>query len=343
MTESKISRPKEAKNKRYMLVRYGRMENIGWFEHYQTTIDKVNPKVIVKTDRGLEIGEIVGPACYKAGNFKFNAEQVNQYYTDSEIENPCRTGGKFLRYATNEDIDEKRHLDKIAREELEFCRELVKTKELDMEVVDIEHVFGGERIIFYFLAEGRIDFRELVKEIAQQYQTRIEMRQIGSRDEAKLFGDVETCGRECCCKRFLKLLKPVNMRMAKLQKATLDPAKISGYCGRLKCCLRYEDKTYTELKKKMPRKDTIVKTEQGSGKVIGGQILTQLVMIETEEGSRIGVPIDEIDIISTPQRKKKKQSSPKQNGNNNQSDNEKEKDEQNEDKQDGAAEEENDS
>ena len=133
------------------------------------------------------------------------------------------------------------------------------------------------------------------------------------------------------------------MRMAKLQKATLDPAKISGYCGRLKCCLRYEDKTYTELKKKMPRKDTIVKSEQGTGRVIGGQILTQLVMIQTEEGSRIVVPLDEIDIISTPQRKKKKQPQPEQNGNNNQSNNEQNKDEQNKDEQNDAAEEKNDS
>jgi cell fate regulator YaaT (PSP1 superfamily) len=155
------------------------------------------------------------------------------------------------------------------------------------------------------MAESRVDFRELVKKLAQEYQTRIEMRQIGSRDEAKLLGDLETCGQECCCKRFLKLLKPVNMRMAKMQKATLDPSKISGYCGRLKCCLRYEDETYTELKKRLPKKNTKVKTELGQGKVVDTQILTQLVMVEHEDGTKIAIPLDELEIISSTTTAKK--------------------------------------
>jgi cell fate regulator YaaT (PSP1 superfamily) len=166
-----------------------------------------------------------------------------------------------------------------------------------MKIVDAEHVFGGERIIFYFMAEGRVDFRDLVKDIAHEYQTRIEMRQIGSRDEAKLLADYETCGQECCCRRFLKALKPVNMRMAKMQKATLDPAKISGYCGRLKCCLRYEDKTYTELKQNLPRKNTMVRTKHGQGKVLDSQILTQLVLVEHDGGTKVAVPLEELEII----------------------------------------------
>jgi len=149
-----------------------------------------------------------------------------------------------------------------------------------------------------------VDFRELVKKVAHEYQTRIEMHQIGSRDEAKLLGDVESCGQQCCCQRFLKLLKPVNMRMAKMQKATLDPAKISGYCGRLKCCLRYEDKTYTELKKRLPKKNTRVKTKQGQGKVVDTQILTQLVMVEYESGEKAAVGADELEIISSPETTK---------------------------------------
>jgi cell fate regulator YaaT (PSP1 superfamily) len=142
-----------------------------------------------------------------------------------------------------------------------------------------------------------VDFRELVKNLAHEYQTRIEMRQIGSRDEAKLLGDVESCGQECCCIRFLKMLKPVNMRMAKMQKATLDPSKISGYCGRLKCCLRYEDETYTELKRHLPRKNTKVKTKDGYGKVVDTQILTQLVVVEYDDGEKAAMPVDEIEII----------------------------------------------
>ncbi len=137
-----------------------------------------------------------------------------------------------------------------------------------MKIVDAEHILGGERVVFFFMSDGRVDFRELVKQLAHEYQTRIEMRQIGARDEAKLLGDIESCGQECCCKRFLRLLKPVNMRMAKMQKATLDPAKISGYCGRLKCCLRYEDKTYTELKKGLPRRNSWVKTNKGEGRIV---------------------------------------------------------------------------
>ena len=176
-----------------------------------------------------------------------------------------------------------------------------------MKIVDAEHIFGGERLIFYFMSDGRVDFRELVKKIAREHQTRIEMRQIGSRDEAKLLGDIESCGQECCCIRFLKALKPVNMRMAKMQKATLDPSKISGYCGRLKCCLRYEDKTYIELKKRLPKKSSIVKTKYGQGKVVDTQILTQLVMIEHDDGTKIAVPIEELEVISSSTIEKKGQ------------------------------------
>jgi cell fate regulator YaaT (PSP1 superfamily) len=168
-----------------------------------------------------------------------------------------------------------------------------------MKIVDVEHIFGGERIVFYFMADGRIDFRELVKRLAQEYQTRIELRQIGSRDEAKLLGDYETCGQQCCCQRFLKTLKPINMRMAKMQKATLDPSKISGYCGRLKCCLRYEDIAYQELKRKLPKKNSRVKSEHGEGKVVDVQILTQLVMVEKDSGERFSVPVEEIEIIES--------------------------------------------
>jgi cell fate regulator YaaT (PSP1 superfamily) len=132
------------------------------------------------------------------------------------------------------------------------------------------------------------------------------MRQIGSRDEAKILGDVESCGQQCCCQRFLKLLKPVNMRMAKMQKATLDPSKISGYCGRLKCCLRYEDKTYTELKKRLPKKNTKVKTKYGEGKVVDTHILTQLVMVEVKDGQKVAVPLEELKVISPPAPTKKK-------------------------------------
>jgi len=273
---------------------------------------------VIKTDRGLELGHLVGQMCpYKGGHFRWNQDQVKKYFDDSEVDYSWGPVGKFVRYATAEDVSEEKHLDKIAKEEMDYCIECTKELGLAMKIVDSEHVFGGERIILYFMSDGRVDFRQLVKKLAREYQTRIEMRQIGSRDEAKLLADVESCGQECCCKRFLKALKPVSMRMAKMQKATLDPSKISGYCGRLKCCLRYEDKTYTELKKLLPRKNTRVKTKQGEGKVVNSQILTQLVIVEIDGGVRMAVPLEEIEIAPADKGLEKSQEK-KGNDNNNQ-------------------------
>jgi len=295
-----------AKGKKYMLVRYGRMNTLGFFEHNETKISKVATRVVIKTNKGLELGHLVGQlTSYKSGQLKLHESRIKEYFDNSDIDFSPGHDGKFVRYATAADISEERHLKKITKEEIECCRRFIEELDLPMKIVDAEHIFGGERIIFYFMSDGRVDFRELVKKVAHEYQTRIEMHQIGSRDEAKLLGDVESCGQQCCCQRFLKLLKPVNMRMAKMQKATLDPAKISGYCGRLKCCLRYEDKTYTELKKRLPKKNTRVKTIHGQGKVVDTQILTQLVMVEYESGEKAAVGVDEIEIIDSSETPKK--------------------------------------
>ncbi len=328
MSNTPETKPKQAKNKKYMLVRYGRMNAMAFFEHHEAEIPKVYSRVVVKTERGLELGHIVGRLCsYRGGQFRLREEQIKEYFEKSEIDFNPDYGGKFIRYASPDDISEERHLRKIVKEEIECCRRIIKELDLPMKVVDAEHVFGGERIIFYFMSDGRVDFRDLVKRVAQEYQTRIEMRQIGSRDEAKLLGDVESCGQQCCCRRFLKLLKPVNMRMAKMQKATLDPAKISGYCGRLKCCLRYEDQTYNELKKRLPKKGTKVQTNQGEGKIIDTQILTQLVVVEYENGDKEAVGVDEIEIIKASSDKSGKQ-------NNNQKAGKREKEPQDNDKDD---------
>ncbi len=306
MAETSTKKVKQVKNKKYMLVRYGRMNTLGFFEHNKTRIPKVNTRVVVKTDKGLELAHLVGRlSAYKGGQFRLSDDQLKKYFDDNNVDFSCKEAGKFVRFASTEDISEERHLRKIAEEEMETCKQFTKELHLPMKIVDAEHIFGGERIIFYFMSDGRVDFRELVKKLAHEYQTRIEMHQIGSRDEAKILGDVETCGQQCCCQRFLKLLKPVNMRMAKMQKATLDPSKISGYCGRLKCCLRYEDKTYTELKKNLPKKNARVKTKYGEGKVVDTQILTQLVVVEYESGEKDAIPVDALEIISTAATKKK--------------------------------------
>ncbi len=298
MTEETPAKTKPAKNRKFLLVRYGRMNNLGLFEHNETHVPRTPTRVVVKTDKGLELGHLVGQLShYKDGRFHLSEEQVASYYVTSEIQFNTEPVGKVVRFATPDDISEEQHLKAITAEEIESCEQIAKELNLRMKIIDAEHIFGGERIVFYFMAEGRVDFRELVRKLAQEYQTRIEMRQIGSRDEAKVLGDVESCGRECCCLQFLQLLKPVNMRMAKMQKATLDPSKISGYCGRLKCCLRYEDQTYTELKQSLPKRGVLVQTEKGEGKVIDAQILTQLVLVEYPNGDKASFPVEEVTVL----------------------------------------------
>jgi cell fate regulator YaaT (PSP1 superfamily) len=295
-------KPKLDKSKKYILVRYGRMAILGLFEHSEANIPRMDTKVVVKTEKGLELGSVVGYLSpYKAGSYKFDSDQLKDYFEKSGMEVSTETAGKFVRFASSEDVEEDKHLQKIARDEMVFCQKTADEMKLQMKIVDVEHIFGGERIIFYFMADTRVDFRELVKKLAHEYQSRIELRQIGARDEAKILGDVETCGQVCCCIRYLKTLKPVNMRMAKMQKATLDPSKISGYCGRLKCCLRYEDDIYTELKRKLPRKKTLVRTPQGQGRVVDGQILAQMVIVEMQDGKIEFVPLDQIEILEAPQ------------------------------------------
>jgi cell fate regulator YaaT (PSP1 superfamily) len=306
MEDTSTTKPKPPRTRRFMLVRYGRMRTLGLFEHNEATIPPTQSRVVIKTEKGMELGTIVGGAsAYRAGQLKLSDEQLKKYFDDSEVPFTLESAGRFMRYATPEDINEEKHFQKIATEEAKFCKRLVREMNLPMKIVDAEHILGGERILFYFMSEGRVDFRDLVRKLAQEYQTRIEMRQIGARDEAKLLGDVESCGQRCCCIRYLKSLKPVNMRMAKLQKATLDPSKISGFCGRLKCCLRYEDDIYTELKKRLPPRNTLVNTKEGRGRIIDYQVLAQLVMVELETGKRTAIPRDEIEILSPNQMNNK--------------------------------------
>ena len=163
-----------------------------------------------------------------------------------------------------------------------------------MQLIDVERLYGGERVIVYFLAEQRVDFRELVKVLAKDFQTRVEMRQIGVRDEAKLMADYGDCGKPVCCNTHLSEMPPVSMKMAKLQKATLDPNKISGRCGRLKCCLRYEYDTYQELRKELPRVGYMVLTRDGKAKVLSQEILAGELLVETEDSRRVVIRADEV-------------------------------------------------
>jgi len=187
MAKSSETRAKQVKHKKYMLVSYGRMGTLGLFEHQESAAPKTETRVVVKTARGLELGHLVGRlTSYKGGQFRLSEEQMIEYFEGNEVDFPRGPAGKVIRYATAADISEERHLRKIVKEEMECCRRIVREMKLPMKIVDAEHLFGGERIVFYFMSDGRVDFRELVRKVAQEYQTRIEMRQIGSRDEAKL-------------------------------------------------------------------------------------------------------------------------------------------------------------
>src|SRR5262245_11002613 len=234
-------------------------------------------EVVVHTERGLEIGEVLCEATPRAVGY---------------LSEPTR--GQIVRAMTTDDLAE---LDRVReKEEVEFqrCKEFINERRLQMDLIDVEHLFGGERIIFYFLAEKRVDFRELVKDLAREYRTRIEMRQIGVRDEAKLLADYGDCGKPVCCNTHMAVMPPVSMRMAKLQKSTLDPSKISGRCGRLKCCLRFEHEVYEEFQRELPPPGARIVTRKGQGRVLAQEILARKVLVEFEDGRRILVTADEI-------------------------------------------------
>ena len=264
-----------------VLARYGAMRTIGSFS---TDIKNLRhgDRCIVRSNRGTEWGEVLSPP-------ERNEERGPRGNRD----------GMILRRVTPADHKHRRHLESIEQEkEFPFCAQKIKEHGLPMRLASVEHIFGGEKIIFYFLADGRVDFRQLVKDLAAEYRTRIELRQIGVRDEARLLAEYEHCGRELCCRRFIKDLEPVTMRMAKLQKTTLDPTKISGRCGRLMCCLRYEDDTYQDFKRQLPKKGTRVKTPNGIGEVVSSEILARMVLVELPGRRHAKFPVDELEPVT---------------------------------------------
>jgi cell fate regulator YaaT (PSP1 superfamily) len=236
-------------------------------------------RVIIRTERGLEVGEVLAEATPRALE---------------ALKDP--TQGAILRQMTADDEHELTRIQSRSREEFAICRRCIAESGLEMDLVDLEPIFGGERIIVYYLAEGRVDFRQLVKTLAGEFQTRIEMRQIGVRDEAKLLADYGDCGQQVCCNSHLIEMPPVSMKMAKLQKATLDPNKISGRCGRLKCCLRYEYDTYEQLQNELPPFGARVVTPTGRGRVIGHELLAQQLLIETDDHRRLLVAARDVTL-----------------------------------------------
>jgi cell fate regulator YaaT (PSP1 superfamily) len=259
------------------IVRTGAMRKLGVYTTSRGEEFRRGANIIARTDRGLEAGEVLCEA------------------TDTvvaQIQDPGR--GQILREMSAEDQNEIFRLRAQGRSEFEKCGQYVQQLGLQMELVDVEHIFGGERIVVYYLAEDRVDFRELVKLLAGEFQTRIEMRQIGVRDEAKLLADYGDCGKPVCCNTHLSQMPPVSMKMAKLQKATLDPTKISGRCGRLKCCLRYEYDTYEALQKELPPVGADVVTNSGRARVLGQEILSGHLLVEMEDRRRIMIQASDV-------------------------------------------------
>jgi cell fate regulator YaaT (PSP1 superfamily) len=259
------------------IVRHGAMRYLGEYEAGEGVACSRGSRVVVHSDRGLEVGDVLCEATPRALEL---------------IADP--TKGQVVRLLTAEDLQHLLRIGDLGRREFEACDRFIAQRRLPMALVDVEHLFGGERIVFYFLAEKRVDFRELVKDLAREFQTRIEMRQIGVRDEAKLLADYGDCGKPVCCNTHMTTMPPVSMRMAKLQKSTLDPSKISGRCGRLKCCLRFEQDVYEEFQKQLPSPGTRVLTSKGKGRVLAQEILARKVLVEFEDGRRLIVGVDDI-------------------------------------------------
>lgn len=222
--------------------------------------------VIVETSRGIEYGTVVIPC---------------KNVTDDEIVPPLK---KILRIATAEDDKQIQINKEKEKEAMKLCQEKIEKHKLDMKLIDVEYTFDHNKVLFYFSAEGRIDFRELVRDLAGVFKTRIELRQIGVRDEAKMMGGLGICGRQLCCSLFLSDFEPVSIKMAKEQNLSLNPTKISGTCGRLMCCLKNEQAAYEDIIKTIPGIGSVVETADGKGCVTAVSVLKGILTVAVENG-----------------------------------------------------------
>lgn len=230
--------------------------------------------VIVETEQGLGFGKVAVPPALR----------------DEDKE--ARIYKKVFRLATEKDFQQKEKnlgTENIAHN---FCLERIKEMGLEMNLFSVESTFDASKLTFFFTAEGRIDFRELVKVLVNEFHSRIEMRQVGIRNQAKMCGGIGRCGRELCCSTFMEKFDPVSIRMAKEQNLSLNPTKISGLCGRLMCCLTFENETYLALKKNFPKIGQIVNTEKGKGKVIRHNVICNRISIRREDGHEIETELD---------------------------------------------------
>ncbi len=267
-----------------------RFKPVGKIYHFSTAgLDiKNGTQVVVETARGIELGKVVT-----------DIREIDE----TESVKPLKD---VIRIATEEDLKIVEENKLKEKEAFAICAEKIREHNLEMKLIEAEYTFSGGKILFYFSADGRIDFRELVKDLANVFHTRIELRQIGIRDESKTLGSIGICGRELCCSKFLGEFEPVSIKMAKEQGLSLNPTKISGTCGRLMCCLKYEQETYEELLHITPRHGAVVQTPDGTGTVEYVEILKGKVKVKIENGRE--TVLKEYDVLDIKTLKKGKNS-----------------------------------
>ena len=259
-------------------VRFKKAGKIYYFDPADMNIQK-DTYVVVETARGIEFGECV-----------IGIKEINE----NDIVAPLKS---VLRIATEEDIDRHFKNKDKKKDAFNICLKKIQEHGLTMKLIDVEYTFDNNKVIFYFTADGRVDFRELVKDLATIFKTRIELRQIGVRDEAKMLGGLGPCGRPMCCSSFLGDFASVSIKMAKEQNLSLNPTKISGICGRLMCCLNYEQSTYEDIRKRMPKVGSIVKTSEGTGEVFSNNIVKESVKVKLKKGEEEILEEFKIDTI----------------------------------------------
>ncbi|MDD6793897.1 MAG: stage 0 sporulation family protein [Clostridiaceae bacterium] len=246
-------------------IRFKKAGKVYYFSPAELNIHK-GDYVVVETARGIEFGECV-----------IGIKEIDE----AEIVSPLKC---VLRIADNKDIAKHKENKSKEKDALDICMKKIAEHGLEMKLIDVEYTFDNNKVIFYFTADGRVDFRELVKDLATIFKTRIELRQIGVRDEAKMIGGLGPCGRTLCCSSFLGDFASVSIKMAKEQNLSLNPTKISGICGRLMCCLNYEQNTYEDIRKRLPRVGSIVQTEDGKGDVVLNNIVKESVRVKLKIG-----------------------------------------------------------
>ncbi|MBW6410342.1 PSP1 domain-containing protein [Clostridium weizhouense] len=259
-------------------VRFKKAGKIYYFDPVDFSVQKGN-YVIVETARGIEFGECV-----------IGIKEIR----DDEIISPLKP---VIRIADEKDIQKHKENKSKEQQALDICLKKIQEHNLKMKLIDVEYTFDNHKVIFYFTADGRIDFRELVKDLATIFKTRIELRQIGVRDEAKMIGGLGPCGRPMCCSSFLGDFASVSIKMAKEQNLSLNPTKISGICGRLMCCLNYEQSTYEDIRKRLPKVGSIVETIDGTGEVVENLTVKESVKVKLKLGDEEIINMYKIETV----------------------------------------------